>query len=89
MPISASDLAEIDAVLSSGETGAQPFAALRQKFPHLAWTRCDASDVTEAPFRVYPQYDIHLLDSHDHCAHITTDPEHATGIILAKRSAVR
>jgi hypothetical protein len=41
------------------------------------------------PFRVYEYYEIHLLDSVDHCAQITSDPSRATGIILAKRSAAR
>jgi uncharacterized protein DUF6129 len=86
MAVSADDLSEIDKVLSAPDVDPQVFGALRQRFPHIAWTRCDASDVTEAPFRTYSRFDIHLLDSAGHCAHVTTDPEHATGIILAKRN---
>ncbi len=86
MAVSEEDLNEINKMLSAPED-AGVFAALRQRFPNLSWTRCDASDVTEEPFCTFAAYDIHLLDSADHCSHITSDPAAATGIILAKRSA--
>lgn len=89
MALSSDELTEIEKVLSAPHADTQAFAALRAKFPHLAWTRCDASDVTEAPFRTYSRFDVHLLDSADHCAQITDDPTRATGVILAKRSAGR
>jgi hypothetical protein len=44
--------------------------------------------VTEEPFCVYEQFEIHLLDSAYHCSHITSDPARATGVVLARRSAV-
>jgi hypothetical protein len=88
MALSVEDLTEINALLVAPEADARPFSELRRRFPHLSWTCCDASDVTEAPFRVYEQFEIYLLDSADHCSHITSDPERATGIVLARRSAV-
>lgn len=88
MALSADELTEIERVLSAPGADTQAFAELRTRFPHLAWTRCDASDVTEAPFRTYSRYDVHLLDGADHCVQITDDPTRATGIVLAKRSAV-
>jgi hypothetical protein len=86
MALSADDLSEIDKVLSAPDVDPQVFGVLRQRFPHITWTRCDASDVTDTPFRTYTGFDIHLLDSAGHCAHVTADPAHATGIILAKRN---
>ena len=86
MALAAGELAEIEQMLASSEVAPQAYSALRQKFPHLAWIRCDASDVTETPFRSFPEFDLHLLDSADHCAQITADPERATGIVLAKRA---
>lgn len=77
-------LMEIEAVLSS-DADAGVVATLRSRFPHLSWTRCDASDVTEPPFRSFSRFDIHLLDSADHCVQITMDPACATGIVLADR----
>ncbi|HUB64867.1 MAG TPA: hypothetical protein VL996_10580 [Methylocella sp.] len=89
MSLSEDDLKQIDEVLVAPNAESYPFGELRRRFPHLSWTRCDASDVTETPFRVYEHFDIHLLNSTDHCAQITTDPARATGIILASRSAIR
>ena len=88
MALSADDLTEIDKMLSAPDADAQVFAELRRRFPQLSWTRCDASDVTEMPFRTYARFDVHLLDSVDHCSQITADPTRATGIVLAKRDAV-
>ena len=84
MPVSVEEIAEIDKMLSAD--GAVSLADLKGKFPHLAWTRCDASDVVETPFRSYAQYDIHLLDAADHCVQVTEDPARASGFVLAKRS---
>ena len=87
MALSRDELMEIDKVISVVETDADVFAELRRRFPHLSWTRCDASDVVEIPFCTYSRFDLHLLDSADHCAQITADPMRATGVILAKRNA--
>lgn len=85
MALSPDVLMEIDQVLSSPDADARVLATLRGRFPHLSWTRCDASDVTETPFRSYSRFDVHLLDSADHCVQITMDPANATGIVLADR----
>ena len=87
MALSADELMEIERTLAEADAGASPFAALRARFPHLAWTRCDASDVTETPFRSFSRFDLHLIDGSDHCVQITADPARATGIVLAARSA--
>lgn len=86
MALAAGELAEIETMLASDDAP-QTYAALRRKFPRLAVIRCDASDVTEMPFRSFPAFDLHLLDSADHCAQITADPARATGIVLATRAA--
>lgn len=85
MAVSTDELIEIGKMLSAPDVDMHVIAELRRRFPHLTWTRCDATDVTEAPFRAYSQYDLHLLDSSEHCAQLTTDPVRATGIVLAKR----
>lgn len=85
MAVTAGELTEIGKAFSAPEADAQVFAELRRRFPHLSWTRCDASDVTDAPFCTYAAFDVHLLDSADHCSHITSDPSRATGVILARR----
>ena len=86
MALAEQELNEIEQVLNRPDASGLAYAELRQRFPHLALTRCDASDVTEEPFRSYPAFDLHLLDASDHCAQVTEDPAKATGLILAKRS---
>lgn len=85
MALTADELTEIEKLVSAPEVDSSVFAELRTRFPHIKWTRCDASDVTETPYRSYSRFDIHLLDSAGHCALVTEDPATANGIILAKR----
>ena len=86
MALAAHELTEIEQALAAPDAAPQVFSTLRQRFPHLVWIRCDASDVTETPFRSLGAFDLHLLDSADHCVQITDDPARATGIVLAKRA---
>jgi hypothetical protein len=85
MAVSGDELTAIGALLANNAE-ANPVALLRRQFPDLSWTACDASDVTEEPFQSFPLFDLHLLNSTDHCSQITADPAMATGIILARRS---
>jgi hypothetical protein len=86
MALGADELMEIDHVLSAPGVDARVFAELRGRVPHLSWTKCDATDVTEAPFRSYSRFDVHLVDRTDHCVQITVDPARASGIVLAERN---
>ncbi|MBB6254463.1 hypothetical protein [Nitrospirillum iridis] len=86
MVVSTEDLGLIDGLLARPVADEGVFADLRVLLPHLSWTRCDASDVVEAPFRSYPSFDLHLLDGRDHCVHLTPDPACATGVVLARRA---
>jgi hypothetical protein len=86
MALGPDELQEIDSVLSAPDADARVFTQLRSRFPHLSWTRCDASDVSESPFRTYPRFELHLVDRTDHCVQITADPARASGIVLADRT---
>ncbi|QWG14666.1 hypothetical protein KMZ29_08405 [Bradyrhizobium sediminis] len=88
MALGADELMEIDRVLSDPGADARVFTELRRRFPHLSWTKCDANDVTETPFRSYSRFEIHLVDRTDHCLQITADPARASGIVLANRNAM-
>ena len=81
MGVTTEELATIELLLSASEP--LDFLELRKKFPHLKWTKCDASDVIEDPFRSYPAYDVHLLNVEDHCVHVVTEPAEATGFAIA------
>ncbi|MDJ0931306.1 DUF6129 family protein [Breoghania sp.] len=87
MAVTIEELAEIGRQLADAEASDPVFAALRQCFPHLTWTRCDTADIFEDPFETVGGYDLHLLDASDHCIQITADLDRATGIVLAARSA--
>lgn len=80
---------EIERLLAAADADASAFAEVRRRFPQLACTRCDASDMTEPPFRSFPRFDLHLIDGSAHCVQITADPARATGIVLAARSTRR
>jgi hypothetical protein len=85
MAISDVEWTEIEKLL--GSEGAPALSDLRAKFSHLTWTRCDASDVIETPFRSFTHCDVHLLNGADHCVTVTDDPAYATGVIVAFRRA--
>lgn len=87
MAVKLDELQEIGAVLSAPGAEAGALSLLRSRFPHLSWSRCDASDVAEEPFQTHGGFDLHLLDAADHCVQITQEPERATGLVLARRAA--
>ena len=87
MPLSEDDLTEIQSVLAASDPGLGVIAELRRRFPSLSLTRCDASDVTETPFAVNAHFELHLVDTVDHCARLTSDPSRATGLVLAQKMA--
>ena len=87
MGLSDHDFAAIDSMLAGG-ADASGLADFRRRFPSLSLTRCDASDVdAETPYREYPEVSLFLVDAHDHCWRITSDPARATGIVVARRKA--
>lgn len=85
MTVSPDELSNIEKTLCEPGIGSGVIAVLKRRYPHLSWTVCDASDLVEEPFQTCGSFDVHLVDSRDHCVLITQDPENATGIILAKR----
>lgn len=86
MALDENTLIELEQVITAAEGRASLLPELRRRFPHLALVRCDASDVTEPPFRSFPHFDLHLVDRSDHCVQITADPLLAIGIVLAARA---
>jgi hypothetical protein len=87
MGLSDQDFAAIDSMLAGG-ADASGLAEFRGRFPSLSPTRCDASDIdAETPYREYPGLSLFLVDAHDHCWRITSDPARATGIVVARHKA--
>jgi hypothetical protein len=86
MALGPDDLVKIEELLLASGADGHVFADLREALPHLSWTRCESSDLTETPYRSYSRFDIHLLDTADHCVVMTIDPDRATGVVLAERN---
>ncbi len=88
MALSATDLADIEALLNTHGAQAQAVAELRRRFPTLTVTRCDPSDVDlETPFREWPGVSLYLVDSADHCWKLTADAARATGLVVVAHQA--
>lgn len=87
MTIKAEDLQAIEALVGQAKRNSSLYPELRAKFPHLSWSRCEASDVLEEPFLSFDAFDLHLLDVSNHCPTVVSDIDAANGFILAVRSA--
>ncbi len=86
MAIAATALDEIRALLEGEGSAYERIARLRSAFPGVSLTRCDASDMAaETPVLQTAAFDVYLIDTSEHCVRITTQPESATGLILAEK----
>ncbi len=86
MAITVDALQEIRGLLEGEGSPAERVASLRHAFPGLSLTRCDASDMdTESPVLQTAGFDVYLIDTSEHCVRITTQPETATGLIVAEK----
>lgn len=90
MALAAADLADIEVLLNTGTERARLVADLRRRFPGMAVTTCDPSDVDlETPFRTGAHFTLHLVDSTNHCWRLTSDADCATGLmVVAHRVSV-
>jgi hypothetical protein len=88
MPLSDETITTAERLLVDSEAAefAAVFAALRAALPDLVVLRCDASDVLEDPYRSYPAFDLHLVDTRNHCTVMTVDPSAATGLLIAAKA---
>jgi hypothetical protein len=87
MPLSSTQLAQLDALCAATDGGPQVVAEFRSQFPGMSLTRCEVSDMGgDEPYRQFAQVDMYLVDGRDHCWRITGDPTMATGIVLAKHT---
>jgi hypothetical protein len=81
MALASEDISAVALRLSEGAD----YADLRRLFPKLTFARCDASDIDATPLRSLPGFDLHLIDSRDHCVVVTGDLASATGLLVARR----
>jgi hypothetical protein len=84
MAISAAELQNLAELGSTAcVAGEDVLAVLRPRFPALTITRCPSSDVTESPFQRGEYFDVHLVDTSEHCWRLTNDLAAATAVLLA------
>ncbi|MDJ0738519.1 MAG: DUF6129 family protein [Gammaproteobacteria bacterium] len=58
---------------------------LRAAFPDLHFTFCLDDDViADTPASELPGFNLYLVDSSSHCLSLTTDPEAASGLVVAE-----
>jgi hypothetical protein len=66
----------------------ETLSALRETFSGLHLTHCmddDIGDGAPAPARDGKSFRVYLVDGSAHCMRFTSDPEQATGLVLAER----
>lgn len=86
MAFTADALDQIRSLLEGEGSAAERIASLRKAFPGVSLTRCDASDIdTETPALETASFHVYLIDTSEHCVRITTQPEAATGLIVAEK----
>lgn len=86
MAISADALNQIRSLLEGDGPVAERIASLRKALPGVSLTRCDASDMdAETPVLETAGFDVYLIDTSEHCVRITTQPDAATGLIIAEK----
>ena len=64
---------------------APSLAALREKYPQVKFSRCDAIDMRgETKFAQLANYALYLVDTSNHCWRITNNPREAGGVVIAR-----
>lgn len=62
--------------------------SLRGKWPNIHFTYCSDDDVLgPKPIREFDSFNVYLVDGRDHCLQFTSNPENATGLVLAEIEA--
>jgi hypothetical protein len=85
--ISENDLDQI--VTKTLEVGANEsgLAVLKQSFPHLHFTLCSDDDIINGkPIYKNPLFNMYLVNTSQHCAVLTNDADHASGVVIAWRT---
>lgn len=86
MALTTDALKQVQSLLETEVPVGERIANLRQAFPGVSLTRCDAGDIdTETPVLETTEFNVYLVDTSEHCVRVTEDPARATGLILAEK----
>jgi hypothetical protein len=89
MALSLTDIAAIETLLAEQPEPVRAIGDLRGRFPGLAVTSCDPSDVDlETPYRSWPHVALFLVDNSNHCWRLTLDTASATGLLVVPQKTV-
>ena len=78
-------IARIDSLLSEHGLDEDAVSRLRGLWPEIHFTYCSDDDVCgPEAVRESDGFSIYLIDSRDHCLAFTSDPDVATGLVLAE-----
>jgi hypothetical protein len=89
MALSPTDIAAIETMLAEQAEPVRVIGDLRGRFPGLAVTSCDPSDVDlETPFRTWPHVALFLVNNSNHCWTLTSEPASATGLLVVPQTSV-
>lgn len=76
---------EINALLIDNGLDESIVGTLRGKWPEIHFTYCSDDDVCgPKAIRETDYFSIYLIDSRNHCLSFTSNPEIATGLVLAE-----
>lgn len=76
---------EINSLLIEHGLSEAAVTELRNKWPNMHFTYCSDDDVCgPSAIRESDKFSIYLIDSRDHCLSFTSNPEIATGLVLAE-----
>jgi len=82
--ISPQRLDQVTAVVERAGLNDQTLSALRGTFDDMHLTYCMDEDIgMEEPVRRAEGFNIYLVDGQGHCMRFTSDPDSATGLVLA------
>ena len=88
--ISAERIDQVVRVVERAGLTEQTVGALREVFAPIHFTYCQDEDIGEgsgvsAPVYTGADFNLYLVDGQTQCLRLTSDPEAATGLVLAAR----
>ncbi len=84
MVITRDQFEHIAGMLEQG--GENPLVAVRERFPEVKLTRCDAEDMRdETPYHCVGSFDVFLVDTRNACWKIIDEFAEATALVISVR----
>ncbi len=86
MPLATEFIGAIETALNDAcLAGDDPLTVLRCRYPDVRFSRCDAGDVIESPYRENDRFNLYLIDGSSHCPCITSNPMHASRVLIGDK----